>query len=223
MKRSTHSFTLIELLVVVAIIAILASMLLPALQSARAAARATSCISSLKQIGLGISLYADENDDFMPMARNWDHSWKISWFLSSSKISPLYGYFGADGDRVTRRGCPTTANSTAPNSSSYWASRYFWGYGPGLYLSYPTWKTLGYGPIRISAAKDASKKVHTLEAMLDAYTPDGFDVAQIARLGRHHRDQNNSLFFDGHVDALPYHALIDAYPLYINRDYITNR
>jgi len=65
-RSGRRRFTLIELLVVIAIIAILAAMLLPALAKAREKARQANCTSNLKQIGLGLSMYASDNREFYP-------------------------------------------------------------------------------------------------------------------------------------------------------------
>ena len=88
MERNSgrKGFTLIELLVVMGIIAILAAMLMPALQRAREAAKRTSCLNNLKQIGSALSMYRKDNDSIPEQANtpNGSHdeaevSWDALW------------------------------------------------------------------------------------------------------------------------------------------------
>ncbi len=78
-SRQSSGFTLIELLVVIAIIAILASMLLPALSMAKESGRSAKCKSNMRQITLGMLMYADDNEEHYPWAGGVDRNLPPDW------------------------------------------------------------------------------------------------------------------------------------------------
>jgi len=73
-RRTARAFTLIELLVVVAIIALLIAILLPALAAAREQARRITCSSNLRQVGIALHAYADDNLQFAPFVHHHEES-----------------------------------------------------------------------------------------------------------------------------------------------------
>lgn len=77
MRKFAGRFTILELLVVVSIIMILASLLLPALRNAKVAAKRTQCAGNLRQIGILMAQYLDDNSAWYPYAYNATDKYKF--------------------------------------------------------------------------------------------------------------------------------------------------
>ncbi len=140
MKGRT-AFTLIELLVVIATIAILAALMLPVLSKAKARAQRTVCLNNLKQICLGIQLYAGDHDDTLPsIVITNDMPWSYQWRFFKELTKSYDGLSGPSSTADTLFACPAdtfhyfNSHSTPmqhasmhddpwADYSSYWFSR----------------------------------------------------------------------------------------------------
>ncbi|AIE85499.1 DUF1559 domain-containing protein [Fimbriimonas ginsengisoli] len=119
------AFTLIELLVVIAIIAILAAILFPVFAQAKEAAKSTACLSNSKQLALGLTLYANDEEDRLPAATEHGGGDGTGELTGQTWLDTVQPYIKA---RLLYR-CPTDASplwnrSEDPRLTSYGINAY---------------------------------------------------------------------------------------------------
>jgi prepilin-type N-terminal cleavage/methylation domain-containing protein/prepilin-type processing-associated H-X9-DG protein len=106
--KFNKGFTLIELLVVIAIIGILAGILLPVLSRARESARKTQCMSNIKQIGMGLIMYANENSESFPSSTAGSNT-------AMASLNMLYDTYVSDNKVFN---CPSDTTVTAATNAT---------------------------------------------------------------------------------------------------------
>jgi prepilin-type N-terminal cleavage/methylation domain-containing protein/prepilin-type processing-associated H-X9-DG protein len=222
-KNDKNGFTLVELLVVISVISLLMAILLPALTGARRQARRSVCSSNLRQIGLSFNAYAQDNSDWIVVAKDIriDGVWnfELLHYISQKWTG------GFDTAKVWF--CPEDKDPFPIGLPAYWHGDPLTSYAEnGLYVSSPRTGLLKVGPAggyKFMEVRQSSSAMLLLETSFWGNVYD-WDSTVIQNYGGiitdgHHRNTTaffhneavNILYVDGHVGSIKGKKATDAY------------
>ena len=223
-RRASPAFTLIELLTVIAIIGILAAIIIPTVGKVRASAKSTQCLSNLRQIGLAISLYPQDNKGYYP--RGASNPSPDGTLVNYAKA--IYAYIPNRGNSATGVVtskvfvCPSEAlQPDAANAGSVVQYTATFALEAGNAASVAT-GTSGNGPRQVASIINPSRTYLLLDGVPistsniscnsstthnNALTDVQATPTAATRISFRHNDSVNAVFVDGHTAKVSFGTL----------------
>ena len=228
LSKAVKGFTLVELLVVISIIAMLLAVLMPALSKARGVAKRTMCGSNFKQVGLGMIMYAtNENNGILPEAPNNQHGYYWPREVLDTMCKYVGGYNKEKnwiGDGANLRypdifKCPAKPDAYYGYSTVVNVSYFLTTYG-GHYKTYNRSEWYVEPPRKVDQSKSTINASLPFSKVMAAdviwwwpgnktwygphilYTVGPQDGIKMTK-GRGTTPGSNSLYLDGHVEFVP--------------------